>query len=127
MEECRTPAELLDAVALCRVVITTSYHAAVFALARGIPVIGLTGSEYYDAKFEGLARAFAGALTVLPIREPELEQRLHEAIEHAWEVSDAARRRCWKEGLRQREAGRAFFDRVSLDVPNRPISSCPSA
>ena len=33
--------------------VTGSYHAGVFALAQGIPVVGLLQSAYYEQKFIG--------------------------------------------------------------------------
>ncbi len=48
-------------VAKCRLVITGSYHAAVFALAQGIPAIGLAFAPYYESKFKGLRDLFGNA------------------------------------------------------------------
>lgn len=45
--------DIIHRIAKCRVVITGSYHAALFALSQGIQVIGLTASKYYDNKFLG--------------------------------------------------------------------------
>jgi polysaccharide pyruvyl transferase WcaK-like protein len=65
-----SPLEALDAVVRqvqkCRLVITGSYHAGVFALAKGIPTIGLAKSAYYIDKFIGLSALFGlGCETVL--------------------------------------------------------------
>jgi polysaccharide pyruvyl transferase WcaK-like protein len=57
-DEPETAIQLLRRVAACRVVITGSYHAAVFALAQGIPAIGLAFAPYYEAKFKGLQDLF---------------------------------------------------------------------
>ena len=51
---------IAERIGRCRVVVTGSYHAAVFALAQGIPAVGLTQSAYYDVKFEGLRDQFDG-------------------------------------------------------------------
>ncbi|WOP19684.1 polysaccharide pyruvyl transferase family protein [Raineyella sp. LH-20] len=37
---------------------TTRYHPMVFALSEGVPVIGLSYDEYYDAKLEGISSLF---------------------------------------------------------------------
>jgi len=50
--------QLVDCITDCRVVITASYHAAVFALSQGCPVIAMSGNGYYDAKMRGLADQF---------------------------------------------------------------------
>jgi len=65
-----SPPEVLDTVIRqvqkCRLVITGSYHAGVFALANGIPTIGLAKSAYYIDKFMGLSALFGpGCETVL--------------------------------------------------------------
>ena len=51
-EDC--PEAIIDAVGKCRLVVTGSYHAGVFALSQGIPIIGLVASEYYKNKFLSL-------------------------------------------------------------------------
>ncbi len=53
-----TIADALTAIADCRVVVTGSYHAAVFALSMGVPAVGLAASPYYLDKFLGLADQF---------------------------------------------------------------------
>lgn len=45
---------LISAVDRCAVTVTSSYHAALFSLARGVPVVGLVSSSYYEGKFSGL-------------------------------------------------------------------------
>jgi colanic acid/amylovoran biosynthesis protein len=56
LHDLATPEALITAAAGCRVIVTGSYHAAVFGLARGVPAVCLTRSSYYDAKFPGLGR-----------------------------------------------------------------------
>lgn len=51
---------LFAAIDRCRLVVTGSYHLAVFAAARGIPSVVLVRSDYYALKFEGLAHQFGG-------------------------------------------------------------------
>ena len=53
-----TPLKVIKQVGHCRIVITGSYHAGVFALAQGIPVVTLAKSPYYIDKFQGLADQF---------------------------------------------------------------------
>ena len=78
--------DLFRAVASCRTVVTASYHGAVFALAQGATVVALTASDYYDAKFAGLASAFdvPGACTVVRVDGDDLAGRLDTAILDAW-------------------------------------------
>jgi colanic acid/amylovoran biosynthesis protein len=79
-----SPAGVIEQVGHCRVVVTGSYHGGVFALAQGIPAIGLAGSEYYVAKFNGLAEQFGGGCEIVGLHEPRLEVRLEAAIEEGW-------------------------------------------
>ena len=58
LHDLATPEALITAAAGCRVIVTGSYHAAVFGLARGVPAVCLTRSAYYDAKFAGLRALF---------------------------------------------------------------------
>jgi colanic acid/amylovoran biosynthesis protein len=86
----QTPQELKDRIARCRVVVTGSYHAAVFAVAAGIPTVCLTNSVYYDRKFQGLAAQFPGGCQLVR-PGPRLEHNVTEAIDRAWESSEACR------------------------------------
>jgi len=81
------------AIRRCRVVITASYHAAVFALSMGIPAIGLAGSEYYVQKFRGLQKQFGGIPRLILCRAQTpvdaFRDELREALTGFW--SDAPR------------------------------------
>jgi polysaccharide pyruvyl transferase WcaK-like protein len=77
------PTELIQQVARCRMVITTSYHAAVFALAQGLPTVCLTSSAYYDGKFLGLRDLYGPVCTVVDLREPVWRASLREAADRA--------------------------------------------
>lgn len=80
----RSLEELLAAIGRCRVVVTGSYHAAVFALAMGIPAVTLAGSEYYVQKFRGLAGQFGAPCHVVPANGREVADRLGDVIGEAW-------------------------------------------
>jgi polysaccharide pyruvyl transferase WcaK-like protein len=69
------------ALDLCRVLVTGSYHAAVFALARGIPAVTLASSDHYRQKFFGLADQF-GCPVIDISRDPGTD--LTDAIVEAW-------------------------------------------
>jgi polysaccharide pyruvyl transferase WcaK-like protein len=61
LDEVRSPMPSLGVIRLiarCSVVVTGSYHAAVFALSMGIPTLAVSTSEYYDTKFGGLIEQF---------------------------------------------------------------------
>ena len=83
-----TPFALIRQIGRCRLVVTGSYHAAVFALAQGIPVVGLVASPYYAGKFGGLHDLFGESCIPLPIEQTE---RLSEVAGELWEQADERR------------------------------------
>jgi polysaccharide pyruvyl transferase WcaK-like protein len=114
--------EVVRRVSRCRVVVTGAYHLAVFALSQGIPVIGLTSSPYYDAKFSGLSAMFGGlGLSVTSIERTQLRSDLAELIGEAWrsapEVRGALRERAAAQVRASEDAYRRVFDLV--DAPSR--------
>lgn len=80
-----TPERVNNLISHCRVVITGSYHAGLFALSQGIPVIGLAKSEYYRYKFEGLADQFGCGCEIVNIGEPDFLDQLSILIDQFWE------------------------------------------
>ena len=87
-----TPTQLIDRIATCRLVITGSYHAGVFALAQGIPVIGLMGSRYYADKFAGLAHQFDNTgCIIMSLEQPDLETKLIAAAQRLIREADHLR------------------------------------
>ncbi|MBL1074074.1 polysaccharide pyruvyl transferase family protein [Nocardia sp. 2] len=107
----RTPA-VVEQVAQCRVLVTGAYHLAVFALSQGIPVVGLTSTEYYDDKFLGLDDMFKGGVRLIHLDDPDLALRLPAAIRDAWDEAEVLR-----DGLRARadeqaDASRQAFERL---------------
>jgi polysaccharide pyruvyl transferase WcaK-like protein len=107
-----TPLTLIKQTALCRIVVTGAYHAAVFALAQGIPVVCLSNSPYYDAKFQGLEDLFGCGCSTVRLRDPDLPGALATAIERAWDSADAVRLPLLTSALSQIERSRAAYERV---------------
>jgi polysaccharide pyruvyl transferase WcaK-like protein len=88
----RDIASLAAAVAECRVVVASSYHAAVFALARGIPVVGISSTPYYDGKFEGLRELYGPrAVSVLAVSQAGWPDRMRQLVRAAAALDTAAR------------------------------------
>jgi colanic acid/amylovoran biosynthesis protein len=87
----RTPADLLTLLPDCRIVVSGSYHAAVFALAMGIPAVTIAASDYYVQKFRGLHGQFGAACRVECTSHPSFYRRLAMAIDDAWRSAHAAR------------------------------------
>ncbi len=86
-----TPQDLWNLVQHCRLVITGSYHAAVFALSAGIPVIGLAANAYYQAKFAGLKEFFGDGVRIVASDREDLERELMTAVEWVWECAEPTR------------------------------------
>jgi polysaccharide pyruvyl transferase WcaK-like protein len=111
-EEISTPAQLMPVIARCRIVVSGSYHSAVFALAQGIPVIGLAQSEYYQWKFAGLADLFPGGCEIVRIDSTTLENDLENAVDRAWRRAPAARESLLAAARRQIDDGRSAYRRL---------------
>ncbi len=119
-----TPAKVIAAAGRCRIVVTGAYHAAVFALAQGIPAVCLGSSDYYLHKFDGLLDLFGTGVTVVRLDAPDLAAGLAAAIARAWEQADEFREPLLAAARRQIELGRALYDRVpglvGRTIPVRP-------
>ena len=107
-----SPLKVIKQAAHCRVVVTGAYHAAVFALAQGIPVVGLAKSAYFSSKFLGLEDQFGEGCQTVLLNEPALPERLHNAIERAWQNADTLREPLQAAALRQIELSRRSYERV---------------
>jgi polysaccharide pyruvyl transferase WcaK-like protein len=106
------PRDVAARVSRCRVLVTGAYHLAVFALAQGIPVVGLTASRYYDDKLLGLAEMFGCGLTVVRLDEPDLEAHLSAAIRATWAKAERLREPLRSSADEQVHASRHAFEQV---------------
>lgn len=109
------PREVIELIARCRVVVTGSYHAGVFALAGGIPIVGLVKSEYYADKFRGLQAQFGDAVAIVNLEEKGFAEKLKTSVKVSWNNAGkyrdglvAAAKNQISEGWR---AYRLFFER----------------
>ena len=118
-DEVTTPAQAVRQAGACRVVVAGSYHAAVFALAQGVPVVALSGAPYYDAKLAGLADLFPGGCRVVSAHDGELGARLAAALEESWETADALAPELVTAAGRQIAASREGYARFSGPVSRR--------
>jgi polysaccharide pyruvyl transferase WcaK-like protein len=82
-----TPEALIHATAECRVLVTGTYHAAVFGLALGIPCVCFYVSIYYRNKMEGLARQFLAGCEVVDLNAPDACEELVKCAERLWDAS----------------------------------------
>jgi colanic acid/amylovoran biosynthesis protein len=108
-----SPRKVIDQIRMCRAVVTGSYHAAVFAMAMGVPVVGLGRSSYYIDKFYGLAEQFGGGCEVVRLEVPVVESTIVEAIERAWRSADAMRPQLLAAAAHQVELSRAAYRKLN--------------
>ena len=106
-----SPLEVVQRIQQCRVVVTGSYHAAVFALAQGIAVVGVTQSPYYDAKFLGLKDQFRGLVGIVSV-DRDVGARLAHEIDQAWQTADEVRPRLLELAALQIEGARSAYEHL---------------
>ncbi len=124
--EVTTPQQLIAAAAGCRAIVTGSYHAAVFGLGQGVPVVCLTRSAYYAAKFAGLAELFPGACLQVSLAAESFPADLRLAIRTAVALPEPERLAALDSAARQRAAGRAGYARLAGPVTakdGRPVAA----
>ena len=108
-----TPADVVRQIGRCRSVVTGSYHAGVFALSQGIPIVAVTKSSYYDQKFAGLADQFGAGCHVVDLRVPGWPERLRSLVVAAHADADATRDQLLDAASHQVEQGRAAYARLA--------------
>jgi colanic acid/amylovoran biosynthesis protein len=101
----KSPLKVIRQVGRCRVVVTGSYHAGVFALSQGIPVVGLAKSAYYVDKFLGLADQFGTGCQTIFLDDEQLGKKLRDAIDVAWSSAEHVRTPLLEAAKRQIELG----------------------
>jgi len=107
-----TPAQVVRQICHCRVVVTGSYHAAVFALSMGVSAVGLAKSAYYVNKFQGLADQFGPGCTVVPLGDEVPARQVSEAVERAWTSAEANRPPLLASASKQIQLGHAAYRRI---------------
>ncbi len=110
------PQSLITRVSACRVVVAGSYHAAVFALSQGVPVVGLAGSLHYRVKLGGLSEQFGAGCRVLEADAADLSAALPRAIHEMWSSAEFLRPSLLEEARRQVDASRDAYRRLRACV-----------
>jgi colanic acid/amylovoran biosynthesis protein len=96
----------------CRVVVTGSYHGAVFALAQGIPSVGLAKTRYYLDKFLGLAEEFGVGCQVINLDDVQIPVKLHDAIDRLWNSAEELRPKLLETASSQIDLSRTAYRQV---------------
>ncbi|MGW4844534.1 polysaccharide pyruvyl transferase family protein [Nocardia brasiliensis] len=107
-----TATDVVRQVAGCRVLVTSTYHLAVFALSQGIPAVALSASQYYDDKFHGLAGMFGTGLRIVRLDDSAFEPQLTDAVRELWTTAPELRDRLQDRATEQIAAGRTALERV---------------
>ncbi len=114
-----TPAASINVAGKCRLVVTGSYHAGVFALSQGVSVIGVYASNYYADKFQGLMRQFGNGCSGFDLRSTSPKSgALEAAVTAAWERADSNREHLLKIASAQIAVGNAYYDSVANGIIN---------
>lgn len=101
--------EICQQIARCRVILTGSYHAGVFALSQGIPAVCILKSSYYRGKFEGLAALFGRGCFVVSSDRPDFAGQLQQALDDAWASARELKPGLLEAARSQRDSGRAAY------------------
>jgi len=122
-----TPRQVIDRIGQCRVMITGSYHGAVFALAQGIPVVALARSEYYVDKMAGVADQFGLGCEIVRLDEDDLHGRLRAAIDRAWASAEHVREPLLAAAADQVRRGRNAYSQLRnfVAAPRGALGSDP--
>jgi colanic acid/amylovoran biosynthesis protein len=118
-----TPLKVIRQIARCRIVLTGAYHAAVFALSQGIPVVGLAKSPYVVQKFLGLTDQFGAGCDLVLLDGPDLYQRVIAAMEKTWMCADKLRSPLQEAALRQIAASRGAYQQIYEQVTFRKVAA----
>ncbi|HET7220180.1 MAG TPA: polysaccharide pyruvyl transferase family protein [Vicinamibacterales bacterium] len=118
-----TPRKVIARVGECRVVVTGSYHGAVFALAQGIPAVALAKSQYYVNKMSGVAEQFGGGCEIVSMDHEGWPAQVQEAVDRAWRGAEQMREPLLAAAADQIGRSRAAYARLRTLLSNLPRSS----
>jgi polysaccharide pyruvyl transferase WcaK-like protein len=122
---------VLKNVSSCRVVVTGSYHAAVFALSMGVSVVAVAATDYYRQKFAGLKEQFGGLLEILSFDAstgfPIFAESLAKLVEDAWGTAPDRQAALIQKAEAQIATGQAFrkraFNHLRAQLPSPPLKT----
>lgn len=113
------PKEIIKQISRCRIVVTGAFHPAVFALAQGIPAVGLAKSSMYVEKFQSLTDQFGSACQIIALDDPSLQDKLTRAIDTAWDSAEHCQAELLDVAVRQIALGQAAYRRLYDLVESR--------
>lgn len=118
-----SPQDVIRQIGRCRVLVTCAYHAAVFALAQGIPVVALTKSSYFNEKFIGLKERFGQGCEIVSLERQDAPDALRDKLEGCWEGAHDMHLLLLESATRQIESGWTAYNQLKRLVDNRVDAS----
>jgi polysaccharide pyruvyl transferase WcaK-like protein len=108
-----SPEKVIRQAGQCRIVVTGSYHAAVFALSQGIPVIAFARSHHYLNKFNGLIAQFGDGCALVDLsNNMDFTAELGEAVLQQWKMAEELKPMLLNSAREQIRAGRELYRRL---------------
>jgi|GEM_PF-194576 len=86
-----SPDKVIRQVGQCRMIITGSYHAAVFALSQGVSVVAIAASPHYKIKLTGLKAHFGAGFEILDLNRALTSEVIKNTIDDVWIKADERR------------------------------------
>jgi polysaccharide pyruvyl transferase WcaK-like protein len=117
------PDDVVARAGECRLVVTGSYHAAVFALSQGASVVALVASSHYRAKFRGLEAGFGAGIRIVELGRPDTGSALALAIEDGWRDATAVRQDLLRAAERQIVQLRDAYRRLGGMIEGRSATA----
>ena len=108
-----SPMKVIHQIRRCRLVVTGAYHAAVFALAQGIPVVAVAKSAYFISKLRGLQNQFGVGCETVVLSGADVSAVLRDAIERGWDSAERVRAPLLEAALKQMELTWGSYMRVA--------------
>jgi colanic acid/amylovoran biosynthesis protein len=113
-----TPESMIRRVGACRMLVTGAYHAALFALAQGIPVVCFSNARYAADKFAGLADLWGEGCDLLLTTESDFPGRLRVSMDRLWTAAPRLREPLLRRSAEQVEWGREAY----RSICSRPLA-----
>ena len=99
--------------------VTGTYHGAIFALAQGIPVVGVANSDEYFNKLSELSDGFGSGCQVFHLEDEQLADKLRKAIDNAWSSAEIIKPALLESAVRQIDLQKAAYQRIYELVSGR--------
>lgn len=110
--EIHSPQQAIRLAGRCRLVISGTYHASVFAMSQGIPALCLYASEYYHDKLKGLQSQFGIGCELVDLNSPNFEELIYDTATNLWNESEKLRTGLLKQATCQIEQSLAAYQRL---------------